>query len=117
MDVFYQRLFEQAPATQRLFGQADMVRQKKALLGTLVVLRNSLRDLGPIVPTLQSLGARHAGYGVQATDYPLVGAALLGAMAEIGGTNWKPEYTAAWTDAYQVVQGAMLAGAPTTRSL
>ena len=32
-------------------------------------------------------------------------------MAEIAGDSWKPEYTAAWQEAYGVVQGVMLQGA------
>jgi hemoglobin-like flavoprotein len=32
-------------------------------------------------------------------------------MAALGGDAWKPEYTAAWQEAYQVVQDVMLSGA------
>jgi hemoglobin-like flavoprotein len=32
-------------------------------------------------------------------------------MAEIAGDAWKPEYTAAWQEAYGVVQNVMLSGA------
>ena len=34
-----------------------------------------------------------------------------GSMAEIAGDAWKPEYTAAWQEAYGVVQTVMLSGA------
>lgn len=110
VDTFYRRLFAVAPDTRALFA-ADLAAQKRALLATLVVLRTSLRQLEAIVPALRALGARHRGYGVRPEQYPVVGTALLGAMAEVGGADWDPAYTAAWAAAYQVVQDIMLAGA------
>jgi hypothetical protein len=32
-------------------------------------------------------------------------------MAELAGDTWRSEYERAWTDAFEVVAGAMLAGA------
>ena len=77
VDRFYRRLFNDAPTTRALFAHADMRAQKRALLGALVALRRSLRDLSAIAPFLADLGARHARYGVSAEHYPLVGGALL----------------------------------------
>jgi hemoglobin-like flavoprotein len=111
MRKFYDRLFEVAPSVQPLFADVDMERQRQALLNMLVVLRESLRDLDDIVPDLEDLGARHVEYGAQPAHYPVVGQVLIGAMAEIAGDAWKPEYTAAWQEAYGVVQGVMLSGA------
>ena len=51
MDVFYSRLFAAAPAVKPLFANTDLQRQKSMLLGVLVLLRKSLRDLGAIVPS------------------------------------------------------------------
>jgi hemoglobin-like flavoprotein len=109
--TFYDRLFETAPAVKPLFADVDMEHQRQALLNMLVVLRESLRDLDDIVPDLEDLGARHVDYGAHAEHYPVVGEVLIGAMAEIAGDAWKPEYTAAWQEAYGVVQGVMLQGA------
>src|ERR671932_45000 len=53
MELFYARLFEAAPAVKPLFAKTDLKRQKTMLLGTLVLLRKSLRDLGAIVPKLR----------------------------------------------------------------
>jgi hemoglobin-like flavoprotein len=111
MDVFYERLFATAPAVEPLFGGADMGRQKAMLLGALVLLRKSLRDLDAIVPTLRGLGARHAAYGAQPEHYPVVGAVLIASMADIAGLDWRPEYEDAWAEAYAIVAAAMLAGA------
>lgn len=111
MRKFYDHLFEVAPSVQPLFADVDMERQRQALLNMLVVLRESLRDLDDIVPDLEELGARHVEYGAQPAHYPVVGEVLIGAMAEIAGDSWKPEYTAAWQEAYGVVQNVMLSGA------
>jgi hemoglobin-like flavoprotein len=111
---FYEQLFETAPAVKPLFADVDMQRQRQALLNMLIVIRESLHDLDDIVPDLQALGARHgAEYGAQPEHYPVVGQVLLGAMADVGGDAWKPEYTAAWEEAYGVVQNVMLSGAAT----
>jgi hemoglobin-like flavoprotein len=76
MDVFYARLFAAAPSVRPLFPE-DMARQKTMLLGALVLLRKSLRDLDAIVPKLRALGARHVGYGAVPEHYPVVGEVLI----------------------------------------
>jgi hemoglobin-like flavoprotein len=111
MDQFYARLFEAAPAVKPLFAGTDLKRQKTMLLGTLVLLRKSLRDLDAIVPKLRELGARHVAYGAQPEHYPVVGEALIGAMAAVAGPAWRPEYERAWGAAFEVVAGAMIEGA------
>jgi hemoglobin-like flavoprotein len=111
MDTFYARLFAIAPDVKPLFAATDLGRQKTMLLGALVLLRKSLRDLDATVPKLRELGARHATYGAEASHYPVVGAVLIASMAEIAGPEWQPEYEDAWAEAYSIVAGAMLDGA------
>jgi hemoglobin-like flavoprotein len=111
MDIFYTRLFAAAPAVKPLFAGSDLRRQKTMLLGTLVLLRKSLRNLDAIVPKLRELGARHVAYGAQPAHYPVVGEALIAAMADVAGEAWRPEYERAWAAAFDVVAGAMLDGA------
>ena len=111
MDVFYARLFEAAPAAQPLFAHVDLNKQKTMLLGALVLLRKSLRNLAPIAPKLRDMGARHVAYGARPEHYPVVGAVLIAAMAEVAGSQWRPEYAQAWGEAYELVQGLMLEGA------
>jgi len=74
-----------------------MTEQKTKLLATLIVLR-------------KAIGERHAGYGVLPAHDPVVGAALLAAMEAVGGEQWRPEYTVAWSQAYQIMQDTMLSG-------
>ena len=111
MDEFYARLFTVAPAVKPLFAGIDLKKQKAMLLGTLVLLRKSLRDLDAIVPKLRELGARHVAYGARPEHYPVVGEVLIGSMARIAGDAWSDEYEAAWADAFGIVAGAMIEGA------
>jgi len=111
MDVFYARLFDAAPAVRPLFASTDLRRQKAMLLGALVLVRKSLRDLDAIVPALHKLGARHVSYGARAKHYPVVAAVLIASMAEIAGPAWRPHHERAWNAALTVVAGAMLEGA------
>jgi methyl-accepting chemotaxis protein len=111
MDTFYARLFETAPAVKPLFAGTDLRKQKSMLLGALVLLRKSLRDLDAIVPKLRDMGARHVAYGARPEHYPVVGEVLIAAMAEVAGAAWRPEHEAAWAAAFGVVAGAMLDGA------
>jgi hemoglobin-like flavoprotein len=109
--AFYDRLFASDPALRPLFAHTDMARQRGMLLAALVLVRKSLRNLAALVPALVAMGRRHAGYGVRPEHYAAVGAALLATMAEIGGTAWRDDYTAAWAAAYAVVRDTMLSGA------
>ena len=111
METFYAKLFATAPAVRPLFAGTNMQRQKQMLLAALVLLRKSLRNLDAIVPKLRELGARHVHYGAEPAHYPVVGAVLIAAMAEVAGDAWRPEYEAAWASAYGVVASAMLEGA------
>jgi len=111
MRRFYDRLFEVAPSVQPLFADVDMEGQRQALLNMLVVLRESLHDLDDIVPDLEELGARHVEYGAKPEHYPVVGEVLIGTMAEVAGDAWKPNYTPAWQEAFEVVQNVMLSSA------
>jgi nitric oxide dioxygenase len=110
MDEFYARLFAAAPAVRPLFPK-DMQRQKTMLLGALVLLRKSLRDLDAIVPKLRELGARHVAYGARPEHYPVVGTVLIASMAAVAGDEWKPEHEAAWGAAFEIVAATMLEGA------
>src|SRR5262249_61807699 len=111
MDLFYARLFEAAPAVVPLFAHTDLHRQKTMLLGTLVLLRKSLRDLDSIAPKLRELGARHVAYGAKPEHYPVVAEVLLASMADIAREAWTPQVEAAWAAALGLVATAMLEGA------
>lgn len=111
VDRFYARLFETAPSTRQIFERVDMQTQKQSLIATLVTVREALRDLDTIVPDLEDLGERHVGYGALPEHYPVVASVLIATMAEIGGSAWRAEFSAAWADALNVIAETMLRGA------
>ena len=63
--MFYDRLFEIDPRTRDLFRHTDMEKQRKVLMQTLAVVVRSIDRLDQIVPAVEALGRRHAGYGVE----------------------------------------------------
>ena len=106
---FYAHLFSEHPAVRALFplGMAD---QKKKLLASLVLVVKNLRSPDQLRGALVELGRRHAGYGAQAEHYPIVRDALVGVMAEVGGSQWNDQLTADWNAALDLVASLMLEG-------
>jgi len=74
--LFYQRLFELDPSLRPMF-RGDMAEQRKKLMQMLTAAVKGLDRLDQLVPVVQDLGRRHAGYGVEDRHYDTVGAALL----------------------------------------
>jgi nitric oxide dioxygenase len=103
--LFYGRLFELAPDVRPLFG--DMEQQGRKLMQMISTVVRGLDRLERIVPAVQQLGARHAGYGVQPEHYDVVGAALLWTLEQGLGEAFTPSVRTAWTAAYGVLASTM----------
>src|SRR5215469_11284238 len=97
--MFYDRLFEIAPAVKAMFP-ADMREQQRKLMATLAIVVNGLSSLEMILPAASSLATRHVAYGARAEHYPVVGEALLWTLEKGLGADWTPEVAKAWTAAY-----------------
>ena len=97
--IFYDRLFEVAPAVKAMFP-ADLTEQRKKLMATLAVVVNGLSNLEAVLPAASALAKRHVAYGAQPAHYPVVGGALLWTLEKGLGDGWTPEIAAAWTSAY-----------------
>jgi nitric oxide dioxygenase len=105
--LFYERLFEIDPATRRLFRPERMAEQRRKLAQALSTVVHGLDDLGAILPAIEELGRRHAGYGVTDAHYQSVRAALLRTLEQGLGPAWTEQPAAAWAEAYGLVSGAM----------
>lgn len=105
--LFYGRLFEIAPEVMLLF-HGDMAEQGRKLMATLTVVVNGLGKLDTILPAASALAKRHVGYGVKASHYASVGAALLWTLEQGLGSAWTPELADAWTEAYTTLSGFMI---------
>jgi len=108
--IFYDRLFDVAPAVKAMFP-ADMTEQRKKLMATLAVVVNGLSNLDSILPAASALAVRHVTYGAKAEHYPVVGAALLWTLEKGLGEAWTTEIAAAWTAAYGTLSGYMISQA------
>jgi nitric oxide dioxygenase len=106
--LFYGRLFELDPAIERLFRRTDMPAQRKVLMQTLTVVVKSLDRLDQIVPAVQALGRRHAGYGVREAHYGTVGEALLWTLEQGLGEAFTPAVREAWATAYGILASVMI---------
>ena len=106
-DIFYTRLFEVAPDVRPLFPE-DIKPQGRKLLTMLATVVNSLDDLASIVPAVQDLGRRHAGYQAKPEHYDVVGQTLLWTLSQGLGDDFTPDVEAAWAEAYSVLSTTMI---------
>jgi hemoglobin-like flavoprotein len=107
-NLFYGRLFTLDPSVRPLFSHTDMDKQRKVLMQTLAVVVKSLDKLEQLVPAVQALGRRHAGYGARAKDLDTVGAALLWTLDTGLGRDFDPDTREAWATAYGVLASVMI---------
>ena len=108
--LFYDRLFEVAPAVKVMFP-ADMTEQRKKLMATLAVVVNGLSHLESVLPAASALAKRHVSYGARPEHYPVVGGALLWTLEKGLGEAWTADVADAWTAAYGTLSGYMISEA------
>ncbi len=105
--MFYDRLFDIDPTTRPLFRHVDLAQQRKKLVQVIAASVAGLDKLEALVPMVEDLGRRHAGYGVKDAHYDSVGAALLWTLEQGLGKAWNSETKAAWTEVYGLLSGVM----------
>ena len=106
-EMFYARLFGLDPSVKRLF-KSDMKEQGKRLMAMISVAVEGLDHIEDLVPALQDLGRRHAGYGVHQDHYATAGVALLGTLEEALGDEFTSEVKEAWSTVYKVLATTMI---------
>ncbi|HST62335.1 MAG TPA: globin family protein [Longimicrobium sp.] len=104
--LFYGRLFELDPELRHLF-RGDMEEQGRKLMQTLTVVVRGLDRLDALLPAVETLGRRHAGYGVQDAHYETVAQALLWALERGLGDGFTPAVAQAWAEAYDILATVM----------
>ena len=109
-ETFYNRLFALDPSLRALF-KGDMAEQGKRLMAMLAVTVNGLNNIEDLVPAVQDLGRRHAGYGVKNEHYDTVGGTLLDTLGTALGDAFTPEIKAAWGTVYGVLSSTMIEAA------
>ena len=109
--LFYERLFTLDPELRALFAGTEMPEQHKKLVNALNMAVRALKDFDAARPTLEALGQHHLRYGVEASHYDTVGAALLWTLEQGLGDDWTDQTKAAWEELYGEVAGTMKAAA------
>jgi hemoglobin-like flavoprotein len=104
--LFYERLFQIDPNLRPLFN-GDMQEQGRKLMAMMNTVVNGLTRLEAIVPAVQDLGRRHAGYGVQDSHYDTVAEALLWTLGQGLGERFTKEVEEAWVAAYTLLAQTM----------
>ena len=105
-EMFYDRLFTLDPSLRSLF-RGDMEEQGRKLMSMIAFAVKGLTRLEQIVPGVQALGRRHAGYGVKDEHYATVAAALLWTLEQGLGDAFSAEVRDAWTAAYVLLANTM----------
>jgi hemoglobin-like flavoprotein len=115
-DIFYDRLFTVAPRLRQMFP-ADLRAQKRKLMQMIASAVDGLDNLDALVPAVKALGARHAVYGVTASHYGTVGAALIWTLERGLGEAFTPDVRSAWAKVYGLIAATMQAGAAEAAAL
>lgn len=105
-ELFYTRLFSLDPALKPLFT-GDMKQQGRKLMSMIATAVNGLNDLGALVPAVEALGKRHAGYGVKPEHYATVATALLWTLEQGLGDAFTDDVKSAWVEVYGVLSSTM----------
>jgi hemoglobin-like flavoprotein len=105
--LFYDRLFEIAPAVKPLF-HGDMTEQRRKLMATLAVVVGGLGNIETVLPAASALAKRHVAWGVKPEHYDSVGAALLWTLERGLGERWSSDVAAAWSAAYGTLSQYMI---------
>ena len=108
--LFYARLFALDPSLSPMF-RGDLKAQGRKLIGMMTVAVNGLSRIETLVPVIEALGRRHAGYGVKDEHYATVAAALLWTLEQGLSDEFTPEVKEAWTVAYGVLATTMQSAA------
>ncbi len=108
--LFYERLFELDPNLLPLF-KGEMKEQGRKLMQMIGLAVKSLDRIDELIPAVQSLGARHAGYGIKNQHYETVAAALLWTLEKGLGADFTERTKEAWVTVYTLLANIMQQGA------
>lgn len=108
--AFYQRLFQRYPELQPLF-KGDIAEQADLFVTMINTVISALEHPGRVRPLIETLGARHADYGVEPADYAKFEEVLLATLDEALGDEFNAEDREGWREVFEQLMATMLAGA------
>jgi hemoglobin-like flavoprotein len=105
-ELFYSELFAIDPSLRAMF-KGDMREQHKKLLAALALVVRALHTPEKIVGAVEKLAVKHLDYGVKPEHYTYVGNALLRTLKKGLGSEFTPEVSDAWVDAFRMLAQIM----------
>jgi hemoglobin-like flavoprotein len=108
--AFYQRLFTCHPDLRPLF-KGEIGEQADLFVTMINTVISALEHPERVRALVETLGARHAEYGVSAEDYAKFEAVLLETLCEALGDDLDAESLAAWREVFEDLSQTMQAGA------
>ena len=111
-EVFYQHLFEMAPATRAMFA-VDMTEQMQKMTDTLLaaIAQLSTHDTGELEAVLHRMGREHyQRYQVEPDHYMYIAHALTRAVREVAGWEYTSHLSSCWIAVSQWVTHHMVTG-------
>lgn len=115
-DLFYARLFFDAPYLKPLFRQ-PVHSQSEKLIGMLNVIVAKLDCMDSLLRDVRQLALRHKRYGVKPAHYDCVGNALLWTLEKAFGAEWNEALAKAWLKCYTSLATVMLTATEETAVL
>lgn len=99
---FYERLFGAHPQLRNLFNLGNQAsgEQKQALAGAVYAYAKHGGDPDALGPLLRRVAHKHASLGVAPEMYTIVGEHLMGAIAEVLGTELTEDVAESWRSVY-----------------
>ena len=110
IDLFYENLFAARPDLRPMFSGSRQ-RQSRKFLQSLRMIINSLDEPERNIEVLEQLGARHKGYGVQASHYEVGGKVLIATLASLFGEDFTRETREAWQAGFGLIAAVMVQAA------
>lgn len=105
--VFFDKVFKMAPQVKPLFTGADMKQKGQVLMKAVATAVASLDKLEELIPMIQDLGVKCAGFGIEPDHYDVFAEAVIATMNDALGADFNKEANEAWTLAYWLVANEM----------
>ena len=106
-DVFYRKLFIDAPALKGLF-KSTPEQQSIKLVEMLNVIIARLERIDELSIDIKQLAIRHVHYGTKPAHYNQVGTALIWTLKQASGSQWNAEIEEAWSTCYTLLSNTMI---------
>src|SRR4029453_17576967 len=106
-DQFYDRFFELAPDTRRLFPN-DMERQQLKLMNTIAAIVGALDEREMFQSIISHTGRKHADFGILESHFVAFGEALIWGLQQQFGPAFTPEMKQTWIVLYDAIQAEMM---------